>query len=412
MSWQDTSRPVRVVMLDLLAIVPYYCAHLCSSLSGHGSVSVLLASVAYRHDPECFRGSGVQRSPIGVDWVSRVPRLPDMVRQGLRAAEYLFNLTALAVRSLFARPDIIHIQFLPLLSSGIPVELGYVRLLRMLGCRIVYTVHNVLPQDGGNHRRGLYRRMYSMADILICHDKQAADRLVDEFDVAREHLWIIPHGPLFNSVPRLATADARRRMGLSSEEQIVLWQGIIRPYKGISFLLQVWRQVAEKNPLARLVIAGTGDPELLGQLRDEVAALGIAGRVRLDFRFLSVGEVVGYSDAADIIVYPYREITTSGALLTCTSAGKPIVASALPAFQNILRNEQNALLPAYGDVDAWTNCLTRLLLDGTLRDSMSRALRSSESTLPTWDGIARSTIDCYRASLVTSQSMTIRTTSQ
>ena len=55
-----------------------------------------------------------------------------------------------------------------------------------------------------------------------------------------------------------------------------------------------------------------------------------------------------YQDA-EILVYPYGEVTTSGALMTGIGYGKAIVATRLPAFEQLLHDGENALLVAYGD---------------------------------------------------------------
>ena len=43
---------------------------------------------------------------------------------------------------------------------------------------------------------------------------------------------------------------------------MVLWQGIIFPYKGIDLLLDAWQQVEANSDDACLLIVGTGAPEL------------------------------------------------------------------------------------------------------------------------------------------------------
>ncbi len=117
---------------------------------------------------------------------------------------------------------------------------------------------------------------------------------------------------------------------------LVLWQGIIFPYKGIDLLLNAWQKVEAHDEAACLVIAGTGAPELLEQIREQVSQLGLK-RVHLEFRFITTEELVALYRAADIVVYPYRAITTSGALATGLALGKTIVASDLPVFREFLR---------------------------------------------------------------------------
>ena len=61
-------------------------------------------------------------------------------------------------------------------------------------------------------------------------------------------------------------------------------------------------------------------------MREQVQRLGLHN-VTLDLRFVSPEELVALYRAADIVTYPYRAITTSGALATGLALGKAVVAS-------------------------------------------------------------------------------------
>jgi glycosyltransferase involved in cell wall biosynthesis len=288
------------------------------------------------------------------------------------------------------------VQFLPMVKFGVGIELWFLQIVRKLGIKVVYTVHNVLPQDTGDRHRARYRHIYRLADRLICHDECARDRLVQEFDVSPERISIIAHGPLLNSGEANSSKEARNRLGISTGDCLVLWQGILRPYKGVSFLLEAWRLLQSKCVLARLAIVGNGDAEIVQEVRDEVASLGIQSSVHLDFRFVSVAELTDYYNAADVVVYPYREITTSGALMTGIGYGKAIVATRQPAFRQILRDGDNALMVDYGDVEELAERLRRLVDDPGLRTRLGDQARKSFVNGPQWPGIAEQTLACYR----------------
>jgi glycosyltransferase involved in cell wall biosynthesis len=389
--------PIRVVMLDAMSMVPYYTGHLCASLSAAGGVEVKLASITYHHDPDFFRRQKIRNDPGLLDLACKLRDAPAAVRRLLKLLEYFINLAALLIRFTRSRPDIVHVQFLPLMSYGWRVEEWWQRMVQALGARVVYTVHNVLPQNSGDRHRATYRRIYQLADRLICHDSQAASRVAMEFGVKPEKITVIPHGLLFEESRSESSGPARARLGLAPDECIVLWQGILRPYKGISFLLQAWKQVCSKDPRARLAVVGSGDRNLEQALEDEVRLLGIQSRVRLELRFVSVQELADFYQGADVLVYPYREITTSGALLTGVVYGKPIVATALPAFEQILRHGDTALLVHYGDVDALASALLRLIGDEELRRTLGERLLASG--FPRWAEIASRTCECYRAAV-------------
>ncbi len=389
-------KPFRVFMMDLLSIVPYYDGHLCAALAWEDGVSVTLGAMTYQHDPDYFRREGVQNRAGLLAAVSNVP-LPPPVRRVLKAAGAVLQMVILAAKFTLSPPDILHVQFLALALYSVPVEIWFMRFVRALGIKIVYTVHNVLPPDTGEGLRSIFRKIYSYPDLLICHDRCARDRLVDEFGVPAGKIRVISHGPLFQQALGLSPSEARARIGITQETCLVLWQGILKPYKGVTFLLKAWAEITANMPAARLAIVGNGTPQLMQEVRDDIASLGIEFSVQLDFRFIPIQDLIEWYTAADVLVYPYIEITTSGALMTGIHFGKAIVATALPAFQQILRHGENALLTDYGDVSGLAENLRLLITDEEIRRKLARKARELKGSIESWSAIAAETRQCYES---------------
>jgi glycosyltransferase involved in cell wall biosynthesis len=303
---------------------------------------------------------------------------------------------ALLLRFSFRRPDILHVQFLQMLEQGLPFEVWFCRFLQRRGVKLIYTVHNILPFHTGDRHRKRYERVYRLADALICHTSQTRNQLIEEFHIDRRRIWIVPHGPMFHDFERPGVAEARRALGFSSDDCVVAWQGFVAPYKGLEFLLDTWQLVQNARPDARLYIAGAGPARYLAELQEKVRALGIERTVRLDFRFVPARELPALIQAADIVVYPYREITQSGALLTGLTFGKPIVATDLPPFRETLERDQAGLLVPYADVPAFAAALICLVENPSER---YRLAAKAAALAVSWSDIARQTEDCYRAVL-------------
>jgi glycosyltransferase involved in cell wall biosynthesis len=253
-----------------------------------------------------------------------------------------------------------------------------------------------VPHDSGKRERARWDRVYKMMDALICHDQQSAARLAAEFGIDPSTITVIAHGPMFGASAGVSEAEAKRELGYADDCELVLCQGIIRPYKGVPFLLEAWPAVAKAAPGARLVVAGHAEQPIREELEAAVARLNIADSVRLDLRFLPSETVELYHQAAGILVYPYREITTSGALMTGMATGKAVVATRLPAFEELLRSEESALLVDYGKTEELASALVRLIHDDDLCRKLGEGLRRAASTLPGWDEIAQQTAEFYR----------------
>ena len=398
---RQSDRPIRVFMMDLLSIVPYYTGHLCAALKDVEELKVDIGTITYHLDPDFFHRKKLQTSPGAIDLVSKVRINSDMLRRALKTSEWLINMVALAFRLVFAKPDLIHVQFLPMLKLGVPLELWLLKLAHKRGIKVVYTVHNVLPHDSGPEQEATYEAIYTLADRLICHDTCARERLVKEFKVDSSKISIIPHGPLFDQPNSRKAGTARTRLELSPNQTLVLWQGILRPYKGVSFLLKAWQKVMKnlKDQQAVLAIVGNGEEQLLAQVREEVRCLNPSSSVKLDLRFISVDEMTDLYLDADILVYPYSEVTTSGALMTGIGFGKAIVTTRLPAFEQLLQNGENALMVSYGDTDALASSLLSLINNDSLRARLGNRAKDCYQNGSQWAGIAAQTMACYQSAI-------------
>jgi glycosyltransferase involved in cell wall biosynthesis len=176
----------------------------------------------------------------------------------------------------------------------------------------------------------------------------------------------------------------------------VLWQGIIFPYKGIDLLLNAWQHVEASNDNLSLVIAGTGAPEFAEAIRDQISRLGLK-HAHLHLRFISTEELVALYRAADIVVYPYRAITTSGALATGLALGKTIVASNLPVFRELLTDRENALLVDPNNSAEIAAALLELSNDPRLRSQLAANVLAMHFGDDSWQSIASKTKDFYCA---------------
>ncbi|HEX2712158.1 MAG TPA: glycosyltransferase [Candidatus Acidoferrales bacterium] len=390
--------PIKVFMMDLWCYVPYYDGYLCKSLGG-ADVDLTLGAISYHRDRGHFARLGLQNDPGLLDVVSRLPLRNALARRALKFLEFLVNSLALAIRFAWTAPDILHVQFVPILEKGLPLEIWFLQYVRRLGIKIVYTVHNVLPQSTGQLRKEIYQRAYRLADALICHNEAAQTRLIEEFGLDPKRIWLIPHGPMFHDQQPPSVEEARARLGFPPGQCVILWQGIVKPYKGLDFLLEAWRAVQAQGRDACLVIAGSGEEKQLRAVEDKVRSLGVESSVRLELRFLSVRELTLYYQAADVIAYPYKEITTSGALMTGLSYKKALVATNLPPFREVLRDGDNAALVEYGDVGGLAAVLRRLIQQPSERKRLAEGIPAVTADENPWAPIAHETLRCYHSLL-------------
>jgi glycosyltransferase involved in cell wall biosynthesis len=202
------------------------------------------------------------------------------------------------------------------------------RLLRRMGVRIVWTIHNVGAHDGGRSGAEL-RGQVAIAGAchaIICHCEAARTLAADAWGLdaaTRARMHVIPHGNYAGVYPdRYRREAAREELGLAPEERVFLFLGQVRPYKGVLELIEVFRTVERAG--VRLVVAGQVERRAL---TEELRAAA-EGDPRISLRPGRVKDrrMQLFLRSADVMVLPYRDVLTSGSAVLGMTFGLPIIA--------------------------------------------------------------------------------------
>jgi glycosyltransferase involved in cell wall biosynthesis len=296
-------------------------------------------------------------------------------RQALKLAEHVPDM--LRLRSLTASADVVHYQWLTLPSLD-------AALLPPARPRL-YTLHYPLPtgRSALARERALMRRM----DAVIAHTRFGATRLRDEVGLDPERVHLIHHGA-FDYLTRLPEERPLPEGLARTEAPVVLFFGLLRPYKGIDVLLEAFRGISG----AALWIVGM--PRMsLEPLRRLAAG---AGEVRFVPRFITDPEIPAYFRRADLVVLPYREIEQSGVLYTALAFAKPLVLSAVGGFAELAEEHGAVRLVPPGDPEALRSALAELLSSPRERERLAAAAGKAAAGPYSWQAIADRTLSLYR----------------
>jgi glycosyltransferase involved in cell wall biosynthesis len=277
-----------------------------------------------------------------------------------------------------ARADVVHLQWLtaPVID------------LHLLPDRpLVLTAHDVLPREPRPGQLRAQRRLFDRVDAIIVHSRYGRGQLVERLGVAADRVHVIHHGA-FEHVATGSRAPLPVEVASAAGDgPVVLFLGLLRPYKGLDTLLRAWRQV----PDAQLWIAGRPMMDL-----EPLRALGSPG-VHWVPRYVSEGEMAALLERADVVVVPYsrtERFDQSGVLASALAFGKPAVVSDIGGFSEVVETGA-ARLVAPDDPDALGAALASLLGDADARERMAQAARAAAQGPYSWHESARRTLALY-----------------
>ena len=168
---------------------------------------------------------------------------------------------------------------------------------------------------------------------------------------------------------------------------MILFFGLLRPYKGLDTLLEAFRRVEG----AELWIVG--NPRMPVEPLRRLAAEA-PGRVRFLTRFVEDAEIPAIFRRADLVVLPYRDAEHSGVLYTGLAFGKPLVLSTVGGFPELAPTGA-ARLVAPEDPAGLATALSELAADPAARERLAAAAREAAAGPYSWDAIAAKTLALY-----------------
>src|SRR5258706_362720 len=171
-----------------------------------------------------------------------------------------------------------------------------------------YTAHDVITDLSHPWSRSQWRGMFRQTDAVVVHSGRLAKVLSDHSgDVVRE-IHEIPQGvSMFSYSPDVDRGRARQILGLDSDFSLLLFFGMIKPYKGLEYLLRAWPGVLAEFPKTKLLIAG--EPMVPFQPFERlIDNLNIRDSVVIKLGYVPSSEAQYLFCAADAVVLPYVEI--------------------------------------------------------------------------------------------------------
>jgi glycosyltransferase involved in cell wall biosynthesis len=219
------------------------------------------------------------------------------------------------------------------------------------------------------------------SDKIIVHNKWCMDNLS-----CQSKATIIPHG-CKPSQP-MPKEEARRLLGIPLEANLVGYLGFISPNKGLEHLIEALIPLKD----VALLIGGGWHVDVETQYIEDLKrrTLELLPSRCLWLGYVDDDRLPAFYGAVDLIVYPPRFATESGALLTALSYGKAVIASNLPPFK-----EKGQALITFEDVEDLREKIRHALDDDEFRNKLEEGARKFAYE-NRWEVVAEKHLELYK----------------
>ena len=254
------------------------------------------------------------------------------------------------------------------------------RAARLLGYRIAWTIHQVLPHETVSRAlaRRAARSLARVASVLIAHDRPTADRARAELGETAGEIAVIPHGSYVGVYPAGRSRDAvRAELGIAPAAFAFLAFGYVRAYKDVDVLLEEF--ASADLSAACLVIAGSVKDEQIAE-RARRAALAHPA-IKLLLGFVPNDRVAELFAACDVSVCARADGGTSGSIVLALSFGTPVVAARLAGYEELVRGGEAGWLFEPGESRSLRAALQRAAAERTSLGAKRQAALAQAASL-------------------------------
>jgi glycosyltransferase involved in cell wall biosynthesis len=257
--------------------------------------------------------------------------------------------------------------------------------------KIVQTLHEVTSHESKTpkYRNDILKTLINNSTPVMFHSNISKDRFVDFGNqmigkkINVDKLTVVHFG-LYETYHCFSNNFKKEK---DKDAFTILNLGRIVPYKGIDFLVEAVRILQEKYPI-HLIIAGKGTPYFDFK---EIKSYYFLNRSYTN------EEAIHLIQECDMVVLPYRSGSQSGVPMTVFAFNKPIIASDLPSFKDVIDHMETGVLVDDLNAKSLATSIELLLKNKELNEIMAKNIKKKYGEGEfSWNYIAEKTLSFYR----------------
>jgi 1,4-alpha-glucan branching enzyme len=182
----------------------------------------------------------------------------------------------------------------------------------------------------------------------------------------------------------------RNRFSYQPDEFVLLWLGIFMPHRRLQDAIEAISHPVLRGAKVRLLLAGSGRsyPEYFNYLKELVTKLGVEDKVTFSGK-VEDDEVRDFYCACDVFIFPNENQTWGLAVLEAMACGCPVLVSKGAAVQEVLTDNETAILFPPRDPDILAQKINYLMNQPQERDRIAQAGMALVRTKYNWTEFAR-----------------------
>jgi len=258
---------------------------------------------------------------------------------------------------------------------------------RFTRAKILFICHNVIEHESNKVNRLCTELVLRKGDYFIAHSADDLKNLRRIKPDANAKQSFHPTYEVFHS-RSISKKEARRLLEINGNT--ILFFGFIRPYKGLSYLIEAMPRIIEQVDVRALVIGEFWEGE--EKYREQIKKLGLEGKIRIFNKYIPNEEVELYFAASDLVVLPYVSATGSGIVQAAFGCNKPVVTTKVGCLPEVIDDGRTGYLVPPRDSRAIADAVVSFYAEEKEEEFRQNILKQRETF--SWDRLVE-TIESF-----------------
>jgi len=298
---------------------------------------------------------------------------------------------------------------------GRPAHRAAVFAKRRTGTPIVWTCNDIVSWEKPGHRARMTAAVQSAASQLMRPLEQRIARKIERIAVLDnnsaeilERAYNRPTRVVRSGVDAQTMQERpeggrriRRRYGISEGTFLVLWLGILEPFRRLEDLLEAVRIGRPQTADVRVLIVGRHDaaPHYARRLMRLVAEHQLETQVRFVAQSVPDEELADYYSASNVLVFPNDHQTFGLAPLEALACRRPVIVSRGSGVHEKLVDGETALLVPSRDPATLARAIGVLMENPALAERIARQGREFVARELTWENYGTRMLELFEEAM-------------
>lgn len=300
-----------------------------------------------------------------------------------------FNWFKVAKRIRKKKPELVIVRFwLPFMGPCLGTISRWIK--RKGKTKVIAITDNVIPHEKRFGDKIFTRYFVKSCDGFVAMSRSVLEDL-SQFTKSNKKRFS-PH-PIYDIFgDPVSLEESRKKLDLHHDDNLVMFFGFIRKYKGLDLLIKAFGENILKSSEIKLLVAGEfyeDKSPYLNLIKD----LGLENRVILHDRYIPSEDVKYYFGASNLVAQTYRTATQSGVTQIAYHFDKPMLVTNVGGLGEIVPHNKGGYVTSQEPKEI-ANCIIDFF-NNNRENEFTEVVKENKEKF-SWDNFSNELIDLYR----------------